>query len=165
MNKKINRILACIDFSEYSSMVMEYAVDMSKKSNIPIIALNVVNQRDINGIEMAVGYFPGFYASGVPSEDYILKLKEERQEQMVQLIQEQFKDDASLIRIKIDVGVPYDRILENIEIEGVDLVVMANKGRGNLARVLFGSAAEKVFRHSPVPVLSVRDRNKFGRMK
>jgi len=29
------------------------------------------------------------------------------------------------------------------------IIKMANKGRGNLSRVLFGSAAEKVFRHSP----------------
>ena len=40
-------------------------------------------------------------------------------------------------------------------------IKMANKGRGNLSRVLFGSAAEKVFRHSPVSVVSVRNKDTF----
>ncbi|HKK00421.1 MAG TPA: universal stress protein [Desulfotignum sp.] len=41
------------------------------------------------------------------------------------------------------------------------IIKMANKGRGNLSRVLFGSAAEKVLRHSPVPVVSVRNTDTF----
>ncbi|MFU8770301.1 MAG: universal stress protein, partial [Desulfotignum sp.] len=52
-------------------------------------------------------------------------------------------------------------ILKTADAEDVDLIVIANKGRGNLARVLFGSAAEKVFRHSKVPVVCVRDPEKF----
>lgn len=67
------------------------------------------------------------------------------------------------IEFKIDVGIPSEQILEIIETEGIDLVVIANKGRGNISRFLFGSSAEKVFRHSPVPVVSVSDRKKFER--
>jgi nucleotide-binding universal stress UspA family protein len=58
---------------------------------------------------------------------------------------------------------PSEQILKTIETEDIDLVVMANKGRGNISKFLFGSAAEKVFRHSPVPVISVRDPEKFRR--
>jgi nucleotide-binding universal stress UspA family protein len=61
------------------------------------------------------------------------------------------------------VGLPAEQILKTIETESVNLIVMANKGRGNISRFLFGSTAEKVFRHSVVPVVSVRDRKLFKR--
>ena len=37
----------------------------------------------------------------------------------------------------------------------VDLIVLGTHGRGGFGKVILGSVAEKVFRHSPVPVLTV----------
>jgi len=54
------------------------------------------------------------------------------------------------------VSVPYQELIAAIEDEGADLMVMGQKGRSDLAGVLFGSNAEKVFRRCPVSLLSVR---------
>ncbi|MFO7560206.1 MAG: universal stress protein [Desulfobacterales bacterium] len=163
MNQKINKILACVDFSEYSPMVMEYAVMLSRGLNAQILMLNIINQIEIDGAEKAFRYYQGTLADEMKVENYVNSLKNERYDKLNQFIKESFPDAQSMIIIKIDVGIPFECILNTIETENVDLVVMANKGRSNIARILFGKAAEKVFRHSPVPVVSVRDRKRFKR--
>ena len=164
MNKKINRILACIDFSEYSVMTLGYALEFVKDEDTEIIVLNVIHQRDINGFNAAIGYLP-LSVDYHNVENYVKEKKKDRQGRLKQLIKENFFDEKSMMSIKIDVGIPSEYILEIIETENIDLVVMGNKGRGNISRALFGSTAEKVFRHSPVPVVSVRDKTKFNRSK
>ena len=162
MNKKINRILACIDFSEYSVMTLGYALEFVKNEDTEIIVLNVIHQRDINGFNAAIGYLP-LSVDYHNVENYVKEKKKDRQGKLKQLIKENFFDEKSMMSIKIDVGIPSEYILEIIETENIDLVVMGNKGRGNISRALFGSTAEKVFRHSPVPVVCVRDKTKFKR--
>lgn len=53
-------------------------------------------------------------------------------------------------------GHPADKILEFAEQEGMDLIVMGTLGRTGLDRFLLGSVAEKVVRHSKVPVMVVK---------
>jgi nucleotide-binding universal stress UspA family protein len=51
-------------------------------------------------------------------------------------------------------GEPVQVILDRAR--GADSIVMATMGRTGLGRLLIGSVAERVVRHSPVPVLSLR---------
>lgn len=159
--KKINKILACIDFSAYSVMTLEYALEIARATQSEIVVLNVVNQRDLSGVEMASMYFPEKFQM----DDYIKDMKKDRLARLKQLIKEHFLEDKLQMIISVDMGAPFDCILKAVTSHKADLVVMANKGRGSVSRVLFGSAAEKVFRHCPVPVLSVRDKIKFKREK
>ena len=157
--KKINKILACIDFSEYSLMTLQYAVELAKDGNTQIVVYNVINMRDIEGLETIGTYF----SNRIVLEDYVKDLKKDRQDMIKDLIENNFSNERLKIHIKVDTGIPFECILKATETEDIDLVVMANKGKGNISRVLFGSAAEKVFRHSTVPVVSVRDKTKFKR--
>lgn len=156
---KIKKILACIDFSEYSLMTLEYAMEIAKGIGAEVIVFNVINQRDIDSVEKVSIHYPG----QMLVEDYVKGLEKDRHGKIKAIIQENFFDEKSMMSIKIETGVPFECILEAVETENADLVVMSNKGRGNISRVLFGSAAEKVFRHSLVPVISVRDKRKFKR--
>ncbi len=156
---KINKILACIDFSPYSLMTLEYAVELAKGTGKQIIVFNVINQQDLDSIERVRSYYTG----KINVDDYVKEIRKDRQKKIKTMIKEKFFDEKSMMSLKIDTGIPFECILKAIKEEEVDLVVMANKGRGNISKILFGSAAEKVFRHSPVPVVSVRDKNKFKR--
>jgi nucleotide-binding universal stress UspA family protein len=53
----------------------------------------------------------------------------------------------------VAVGDPAEKILEFIEKEGIDMVVMARRGRKN--RFEFGSVTDKVLKNAPVPVTVV----------
>jgi len=159
MKKKIHKIMACVDFSDYTLMVLEYAVELAKDSSAQILVFNVINDRDVHMVEMVSRYA----SHKIRVQDYIRDLEKERQVMIKNLIKKHFFDEKSIMSFKIDVGIPSEQILKTVQKEKIDLIVMANKGRGNLSRALFGSAAEKVFRHSLVPVVSVRDRKIFKR--
>ncbi|MFC2068199.1 universal stress protein [Chloroflexota bacterium] len=52
-------------------------------------------------------------------------------------------------------GLAADEILEHAKKSQADLIIMSTHGRSGISRWVFGSVAEKVVRHSIVPVLAV----------
>ncbi len=54
-------------------------------------------------------------------------------------------------------GRPAEEILAAARESGADLIAMATHGRTGLGRLLFGSVAEAVLRHAPVPVFMIRE--------
>ncbi|MGW8193909.1 MAG: universal stress protein [Desulforhopalus sp.] len=151
MDRKIHNVLVCVDFSDYTAMVMEYVVELAK--DWQILVYSVINERDVNIVDTVTRYVPG----NVNVADYIENLKQEREAMVRELIGRYLPEAGSNVTLAIDVGIPSEQILKIIEDREVDLVIMANKGKGSITRVLFGSAADKVFKHSPVPVISVRE--------
>ena len=53
-------------------------------------------------------------------------------------------------------GEPVAAILDGARAAGADLIAMTTHGRSGFGRLLFGSVAEAVLRHSQVPVLLMR---------
>jgi nucleotide-binding universal stress UspA family protein len=51
-----------------------------------------------------------------------------------------------------------DAIVAQAQESGCDLIVIGTHGRRGLSRALLGSDAERVLRHSTVPVLLVREK-------
>ena len=60
------------------------------------------------------------------------------------------------VETKVVIGDPYQRIVAAAR--GMDAIVMSTTGRTGLSHLLIGSVAEKVVRHSPIPVLTLRAR-------
>ncbi len=146
----INKIMAAVDFSDYSKATLKYAALLASSVNATLVVANVINQRDVEAIRRVE-----VEGVGVTVENYIARQKQDREIETDQLLKETSCQDLKVVRV-FRVGVPWVELLEIVKDQGVDLVIMGTKGRTNIANTLFGSTAEKVFRRCPVPILSVR---------
>jgi nucleotide-binding universal stress UspA family protein len=77
-----------------------------------------------------------------------------------QVYLESLKEKLSAKKIEIKLHTPYgnpaDKILEVSKRDDIDLIAMSTHGRSGIGRWLLGSVAEKVVRHSDIPVLLLR---------
>jgi nucleotide-binding universal stress UspA family protein len=145
--------MVAVDFSEYSTQIVDYAGRLAEDMAAELIFVNVINQRDINMVKQVA-----VYTDKVSVTSYVDGLRQDRTQEMQKLLEE---NNCTRIpnRLIIKTGTPFEALVRTAEEEKVDLVVMGTKGHGNIAGILFGSQAEKMFRHCPVPLLSIREKN------
>ena len=156
--KRIRRIMAACDLSEHSQQSLTYAAELAENLNAYLLIVNIINQRDVVAVAEALSQMEIIKkGSSLSIDAYIDGLRKARSQSIQKLIKEIPCDHLEL-KIIIKVGFPYEKLIETIKEEHADMLVMGAKGRTNLADVLFGSTAEKMFRHCPVPLLSIREK-------
>ncbi len=150
---KTKKIMVAVDFSEFSPKITIHAGQLADDLGAELIFVNVINQRDIDMIKKVT-----IHTDKISVKDYIKDRIDDRNEKMQRLLKE---TNCSHIpnRFLIKKGVPFIKLAETAKEEKVDMVVMGTKGRGNISGILFGSQAEKMFRHCPVPLLSIREKD------
>ncbi|WP_457553882.1 universal stress protein [Desulfobacula sp.] len=147
----IKKILVPLAFTDYSQGVFDCAVQVALKNDARLIILSIINSRNIESVEsiVAMGY-------DVDAEHYVEEIRMDRKQKLNKMADEA-KIDKDKVKIMFKVGKPVDEILKAIHKEAPDLVVMGTRGRSNLKNSMMGSVAGKVFKRSPVNVLSYRD--------
>jgi nucleotide-binding universal stress UspA family protein len=141
----LKKILWPTDFSENAAKALSYVTSLSEKYQSEVHVLYVLEP-----------FAPGgaWYGEFDQSEiEKMQNLERERAEKRLSEICESYLDGCPLYIKHTAIGDPASEILKLVEKEAPDLIVMAS--RGQKGRFAFGSVAEKVVKHSPVPVLAV----------
>ena len=148
--KTQRKIMVAIDLSDYSKAILEYALNLARALRGELLIVNVINQRDIAAYEKIAQITSAFTA-----EDFVKMQKEERSKRIRELLDYSKWDDVP-VEIVFCAGIPFEELIETAKEKDADLLVMGTRGRSYLRGLLPGSTAERVFRHCPIPVLSVR---------
>ena len=139
----IKNILWPTDFSPEGQEALLYAGLFAEAFSARIIALHVVP-------DLA----PAFYAdSPIVEQELSGRMAEMSKKAQARLQAVATKKGLDFKKVVVAEGTAAKKIVEAAEKEKADLVVMGKKGQSMLERVLIGSVANHVLRHSPVPVL------------
>ena len=153
--KTLERIVAAIDFSLYSSKILEYAADVAGRNSAELIAVNVINKRLFESIQKE---YEDDHLCVFSLDKFILDETRSRTDELNGLINKWVPKEVAT-RIVIRGGVPFEEILRVVDEEQADLLVINSKGRTNFQDYMYGTTSEKIFSHSPVSILSLNLRN------
>ncbi len=134
------KVLVPLDFSEEAEKALKFA----QKQGWDIVVLHVLEEGLLENI------FP-FYSS--PSVDFKKFVDERRKWAEKEL--EKYPASKRIVKV----GRCWKEIVRTAEEEGVDMIVMTGRGIGKvdeIEEILLGSCAERVLRHSKIPVLVVK---------
>ncbi len=148
----IKKILVPIAFSKYSLGILKYSAGLANAFGAQLLIVNVINERDLEAVQKITSF--GYK---VDTEQYLQTLQAERREEITGLFKKAGLKSED-VSFSFRVGNPAEKLLQMIVEENVDTIVMGVKNR-DIRTLLTGSVAERIFRRSPVTVISYRDRD------
>ena len=143
------KIMTAVDLSDYSAAAVRYGVWLSMKLDVELLLINVINHRDIEMVERAMIGYDAFFL--------LFYLEEQVQDRVTKMqgLLTAASHDTVDCRYIVKNGIPYWELMEAIKEEKPKLLLLSTKGRSNIADVLVGSTAWRIYRRSPIPMLTI----------
>jgi nucleotide-binding universal stress UspA family protein len=144
---KVENIIVLIDFSRFSDNAFYYAMFLAEAYHAKITLLHciVLFREELVEEKQSKSY-----------EAIIMQNERTRLKKMDKNGGEARKRGIPYKSVILRGFSAADTILDHLVSEQYDLVVMGTHGQTGTRRWLIGSVAEKVVRHSPVPVITIR---------
>ena len=139
------RVLVPVDGSEVAEAIVPFILDIAGPLDLDVLLLAVNRPIAPLAVEST---------RHLPIED-VERRREEAEAYLAGLATE-MRTKGVRVETHVRRGEPVAEILAAATDEKADLIAMTTHGRTGAARLLFGSIAEGVLRHSPVPVFLMR---------
>jgi nucleotide-binding universal stress UspA family protein len=143
MKEFIKNILWATDFSPEGQEALAYAETFAKAFGAEIMALHVTPDFSL----ALYNEYPAII------QELILRTEQIKQDALAQLEDAGKKKGIHFKKVLVAQGAPAKKIIETAEAEKADLIVMGKTGQSMMDKLLVGSVANHVLRHSHVPVL------------
>lgn len=137
----LKRILVATDFSEWSNRALLAGLGIAQRYGAKVHVVNVVPSE-------------GYGVAGTGMLGAVNFARHNARDLESEFLQKGYFEGIRY-QISIERGEVWPAVSRIVEDEDVDLVVVGTRGRSGLGKLLLGSVAEKIFRHSPRPVLTV----------
>jgi len=148
MGSSIRTVLAAIDLSDLSPIVMDYASSLALAWHAHLLVVHVVHH---------LSYFPGVYVSDTPLPEQQLRLESEAQEHLTTFCQSLLSAQVAHEALVVT-GRPAVEIQRLLQEHEVDCLVIGAHSIDKLEHQLFGSTAERLMQQSPCPICVVPPR-------
>lgn len=154
----IKHILVPTDFSPLAHSALQFAVRIAEKTGARIQLSHIIESPSATYNSLDV-------MGQVESDDDFLeekiftKLLVDRVKLRLEKLTKEYSSDRVKVSYKVYFDSPYRSIMDRIKHDGVDMIIMGTKGASGIQEMLVGSNAEKVVRHSDVPVITIKSEN------
>ena len=156
---EIKKIMVPIAFSSHTGDLIRYAARLATPFNAELILVTIINEQDLETLQRITSY--GY---NVNEEEYIKEIETDRLKELDNILDGvDFPDDR--IQVVFKVGHPADAMLKLALTKEVDMIVMGIRDRTDFFHTLTGSVADRVFRRSPVTIVSFRDEKNAGHLR
>lgn len=137
----IKKILIAVDDEKSGKIIAKAGLLLAKQLKAKVALLSVVDTVAL----MTTG--------GISPYELIEHLEIEVKKDQQILLEKVFKEEPA--KVFVEKGNPFDEIIKTAEEWKADLIVIGTHGRKGFPRLVLGSIAEKVIRHSTKPVFVV----------
>ncbi|MBN1368041.1 MAG: universal stress protein [Dehalococcoidales bacterium] len=148
------KVLVCLDGSKLAEVVLPFAIEEAKHFGSELVLFRAYSEPI--PISLAL---PGVTGAPIETKGREKRLIEDEGEAEIYLksLADRLQIETKLtVNYGMALGVAGPAIIEYCVNQGIELIAIATHGRSGLGRLVLGSVADYVIRHSNIPLLVVR---------
>jgi nucleotide-binding universal stress UspA family protein len=149
MNAPIDHILVPTDFSEHSQHALVYAASLGERYGATIHLVHAMTLEDTGDTDRAT-QFPDL-------QPFLDRADQAARQKLDAGVDHGGMAEATVVQKVVQSVNPHEGIITYASEHGIDLIVIALKGKSPLSYMVMGSVTERVIRYAPCPVLVVEE--------